>query len=334
MPEHAPFAARRIGKSELSVAPLILGANVLGWTVDAAASFEILDHFVASGFDMIDTADIYSQWVPGHEGGESEAIIGAWLRSRGGRDRVKIATKIGARPRPGAQAADVWDANLTAAHLVQAVEGSLRRLQTDYIDLCQSHLDDAATPLDETLEAYSRLVASGKIRVIGASHYSVPRLDTALAISEDRGWPRYESLQLRYNLCDRKEFEGGYQDFCSDRNVGALCYSALAKGFLTGGYRDEAAVDRSPWAARLQAYADPRGIRILEALEEVAGEQEESMAAIALAWVLAQQGVAAVIAAVSDIGELADLRAAPAIALETAQIERLRMAASISSSKT
>jgi len=219
-----------VGRSGISIAPLVLGANVFGWTAGQRTCSAILDTFVEAGFNAIDTADVYSAWVPGHQGGESETMIGNWLKARGDRDRLVIASKVGERMPD-------FGHGLSPDHIVRSVEASLRRLQTDYIDLYQSHVDDAEVPLDITLEAYEQLKEAGKIRAIGASHHTPERLTEALATSESREVLRYETIQPRFNLFDREEFEGGLQDACIAQGIGALCYSALAKGFLTGRFR-------------------------------------------------------------------------------------------------
>jgi aryl-alcohol dehydrogenase-like predicted oxidoreductase len=257
---------RRLGRSSLSLAPLMLGGNVFGWTADEAASFAVLDAFVAGGFNAIDTADVYSRWVPGHRGGESEAVIGRWLKARGGRDKLLIATKLGM---------DLGGESkgLSAAYMVRAVEASLTRLGTDYIDLYQAHRDDAETPLDETLEAFDRLIQQGKVRAIGASNYTADRLDEALTVSGEAGVARYESLQPQYNLYDRDSFEGPLQDLCVARQVGVICYYGLASGFLTGKYRTEADLSKSPRGGGVKRYLNERGLRILAALDAVAAEQ-------------------------------------------------------------
>ncbi|MDR3508473.1 MAG: aldo/keto reductase, partial [Caulobacteraceae bacterium] len=288
---------RDIGRSGLSIAPLMLGGNVFGWTADAPTSFAILDAFVDGGFTAIDTADVYSRWVPGHVGGESETVLGQWLAARGGRDKVVIATKLGMDM--GGE-----DKGLSAAYMVRAVEASLRRLQTDYIDLYQSHRDDEATPLDETLEAYDRLIKAGKVRAIGASNYNAQRLGEALKISADKGLPRYDSLQPLYNLYDRAEFEGALQDLCVAQNVGVISYYGLASGFLTGKYRSEADFGKSPRGGTAKRYLNDRGLAILAALDLVAANQGATLAQVALAWLIAQPGVTAPIVSATSLEQL------------------------------
>jgi aryl-alcohol dehydrogenase-like predicted oxidoreductase len=299
---------RVLGRSSLEIAPLAFGGNVFGWTADEATSFRLLDRFLEAGFNLIDTADVYSRWVPGHGGGESETIIGRWLARGGKRDRVIIATKLGmdlGEDRKG----------LSAAYVERAVENSLRRLQTDYIDLYQAHADDATTPLEETLRAFGRLIEAGKVRAIGASNYSPERFEQALAVSASLGLPRYESLQPQYNLYDRADFESKYADLCLREGVGVICYFALASGFLSGKYRSGADLGKSPRGAGIQKYLDPRGLRILDALDRAAGETGATPAAVALAWLIAQPAVTAPIASATSIAQLDDILAAATLEL-------------------
>lgn len=316
---------RRIGRSDLRIAPLVLGGNVFGWTADRTASFAILDAFFDAGFNAIDSADVYSSWIPGLSGGESERMIGEWLKARGQRERVVLATKIGAVPRSHEAGGEGrgWIGDLSAAYLVGAVERSLERLQTDYIDLCQSHLSDARTPLDETLEAYQRLIAAGKVRVIGASNHDAAVLWEALKVSEDRGLPRYESVQPLYNLCDRTAFESGLRDVCVAHDVSVLCYGSLARGFLSGAYRRKSDAADSPWRERVEKQMNPRGDRILAAVESVAGELEATCAAVALAWLIAQPAVTGAIAAVNDTAQLGEMLGGARIVLSPSQIAQL-----------
>jgi aryl-alcohol dehydrogenase-like predicted oxidoreductase len=311
---------RRIGRSELSVAPVMLGGNTLGWTADRAASFEVLDAFVDAGLNAIDTAEVYSQWVPGHVGGESETMIGEWLKSRGRRDDVVLATKVGGRM-PG------WERDLSAAYLVEAVEGSLRRLQTNHIDLYQSHMDDADTPLEETLSAYDQLIRAGKVRAIGASHFTADRLLDALQVSEREGTARYECLQPRFNLIERSGYEEELRDVCLRHGLGVIGYSALAKGFLSGRYRTVEQCETSEWRDPLLGYLDPRGRRVLAALDAVAQDHGATPAEVALAWVIAQPGVTAAIVAVKTANELGQLLGATRITLDPAQLDLLDSAA-------
>lgn len=290
--------SRRIGVSDLEIAPLMLGGNLFGWTLDQATSFAILDRFVDAGFNAIDTADIYSCWVPGNSGGESETIIGEWFKARGGRDRVILATKV------GGLTTDWSKGYLTADHIIQAVDRSLSRLQTDYIDLYQSHSSDQDTPIEETLTAYAKLIEAGKVRFVGASHYSPDELGQAVIAAKDPGLPAYQSLQLRYNMYDRDEFESGLRDLCIEHGIGVLCYSSLAKGFLSGAFSGSGDFANDKYKAFLESYADARGERILAALRQVAAAREVSCSEVALAWLSAQPGVTAPIFAVETIEQL------------------------------
>jgi aryl-alcohol dehydrogenase-like predicted oxidoreductase len=308
---------RRLGRSTLQVAPLAFGGNVFGWTADAARSFELLDAFVAAGFNLIDTADAYSRWVPGHQGGESETIIGDWLAARGPsmRARVVIATKCGVEMGPGEQ-------GLSRAYILRAVDRSLKRLRTDYIDLYQAHRDDPATPLEETLGAFDELVRAGKVRAIGASNYSAERLEEALRVSSSAGFARYESLQPHYNLYDRAGFETGLAQLCRREQVGVIPYFALASGFLTGKYRSEADAGQSPRGARAKAMLDARGLRILAALDQVAAATASTPAQVALAWLLAR-GVTAPIASATTLPQLSELLGMTRLELDASMIASL-----------
>jgi aryl-alcohol dehydrogenase-like predicted oxidoreductase len=292
---------RKLGRSGLEVAPLAFGGNVFGWTADEATSFKLLDAFVGAGFNLVDTADVYSSWVPGNKGGESETIIGNWLRQRpGARAKVLIATKVGSPMGPG-------QSGLSKAYILAAVERSLQRLNTDYIDLYQSHRDDDKTPVDETLEAYGQLVRQGKVRVIGASNFSAARLAASLKSSAAHGgYPRYESLQPEYNLYAREEFERELADLCRKEEVGVIPYFSLASGFLTGKYRSEADFGKSPRGSRVKEMLNDRGRRILAALDKVAKEAGATPAQVSLAWLLAH-GVTAPIASATKIEQLDEL---------------------------
>lgn len=305
---------RRLGRSDLLIAPLMLGGNVFGWTADEKASHAILDAFMTAGFNAIDTADVYSAWVPGNTGGDSEKVIGTWLNRRGKRDDVIIATKVGMWPaQPG----------LSAANIISACEGSLKRLRTDYIDLYQSHRDDAETPQDETLEAYGRLVKAGKVRAIGASNFEAARLDSALEISTAKGLPRYDTLQPAYNLMDRG-VEGPLQQLCLDQNVSIISYYGLASGFLTGKYRSLADLGKSPRGGGMKKHLEgEKGPKVLAALDSVAAELEATPAQVALAWVMARPAVAAPIASATSLEQLRELMAAARLCLDPAHIARL-----------
>ncbi len=310
---------RKLGNSGLEIAPLVLGGNVFGWTADEPTSFALLDRFVDAGLNMIDTADSYSRWVPGHVGGESETIIGNWLARTGKRDKVLIATKVGS---------DMGDAGkgLSKAHILQSAERSLKRLQTDVIDLYQSHIDDAETPLEETLGAYERLIREGKVRAIGASNYSADRLAEALETSNARGLPRYQSLQPEYNLVERAGFEEALAPLCLKENVGVICYFGLAKGFLAGKYRSEADLQKSPRGQGVKDYLNDRGLRILAALDEVAARHKAAPAQVSLAWLMARPAVTAPIASATSVEQMDDLIAATRIDLDNDDLDQLTRA--------
>lgn len=310
---------RRLGNSGLEVAPLAFGGNVFGWTVDEPTSFKLLDAFVASGFNLIDTADVYSGWAPGNQGGESETIIGKWLKRSGDRDKVVIATKVGMELGPGRK-------GLSADYIIRSAEDSLRRLQTDYIDLYQSHTDDPDTPQEETLEAYARLVEQGKVRAVGASNFDAERLSRALEISVERGLPRYESLQPLYNLYDRAGFEEGLEPLCLEKNVGVISYFSLASGFLTGKYRSEDDFGKSPRGQGVKKYMNERGFRILDALDEVAARHDSTPARVALAWLIARPSVTAPIASATSLEQFNDLTEAVRLELDDSSTELLNRA--------
>jgi aryl-alcohol dehydrogenase-like predicted oxidoreductase len=312
---------RRLGQSGIHIAPLCLGGNVFGWTLDETASFRILDEFVAAGFDFVDTADVYSTWVPGHVGGESETIIGKWFRQRGNRAKVILATKVGMLMPPDHK-------GLSRAHIIRAVEDSLRRLQTDYIDLYQSHVDDADTPLEETLAAFGDLIRQGKVRAIGASNYGGARLSQALDVAERGGLPRYESLQPLYNLYDRSGFEAELGPLCVRRGVGAITYFSLASGFLTGKYRSAQDLAGRARAPRVEKYLNPRGTAILGALDRVAAAQASTPASVALAWLMGRPGVTAPIASATSSVQLKELVAAANLKLDADSIQLLDQASS------
>jgi aryl-alcohol dehydrogenase-like predicted oxidoreductase len=314
---------RRLGRSELSVSPLCFGGNVIGWTVDEASSFRLLDAFLDAGFNFVDTADVYSAWKPGNRGGESEAIIGRWMRERGNRDRVIVATKVGSEMGPGKK-------GLSAAYIREAAEASLRRLGTDRIDLYQSHQDDAGTPLEETLGAYGDLIAAGKVRVIGASNYDGKRLREALEVSARSGLPRYESLQPGYNLYDRAAFEGELEAICRGNEIGVIPYLSLASGFLTGKYRSESDTAGRARGGRVARYLDERGFRILAALDAVAAEHGATPAQVALAWLMTRPGLTAPIASATTPEQLGELVAAVDLRLDPAAIRRLDEASRVS----
>ncbi|MFI5349384.1 MAG: aldo/keto reductase [Elusimicrobiota bacterium] len=306
---------RKLGRSGISVAPLALGGNVFGWTSDEKASFAVLDAFVDAGFDLVDTADCYSFWIPGHKGGESEEIIGRWLARSGKRDKVTLATKVGVEfgGRGG----------LRRTRILEAVDESLRRLQTDRIDLYQAHRDDPGAPLDETLSAFAELVRGGKVRAIGASNYEAPRLAEALAASARLGLPRFESLQPCYNLCERSGYEAALEPLCRREDVAVIPYYGLASGFLTGKYRTNA--DRAGRArgGHVEKYMNERGFRVLAALDAAASSLGAKPASVALAWLIARPGVAAPIASATSVEQLADLTAAARLTLPAETIADL-----------
>jgi aryl-alcohol dehydrogenase-like predicted oxidoreductase len=310
---------RKLGNSGLQVAPLAFGGNVFGWTADEATSFKLLDAFVDAGFNLVDTADSYSRWVPGHQGGESEAIIGKWLNARGNREKVIVATKVGSDMGQGKK-------DLSKQWILREAEASLKRLQTDYIDLYQSHWDDLTTPIDETLEAYSQLVKQGKVRVIGASNLSAQRLRESLDISASNGLPRYQSLQPNYNLYDRKEFETELEPIWRKENLGVISYFSLASGFLAGKYRSEKDLEGRARGGFVKKYLNERGYKILATLDEVAKEHHATPAQIAIAWLIARPGITAPIASATNVDQLTQLISATRLQLTSEQIDRLNEA--------
>jgi aryl-alcohol dehydrogenase-like predicted oxidoreductase len=307
---------RKLGNSGLEISPLVFGGNVFGWTADEASSFKLLDAFVAAGFNAIDTADVYSKWVPGHTGGESETILGKWLRRGGNRNKVIIATKVGMEMAPDKK-------GLSKAYILRAAEDSLRRLQTDTIDLYQSHTDDADTPIEETLGAYAELIAQGKVRVIGASNYKADRFAAALEISKKSGLPRYQSLQPNYNLYDRADFEAQLEPLCRKEGIGVINYFPLASGFLSGKYRSERDIEQRPRARMLKKYVNERGFKILAALDQVAKKYNATPARVSLAWLLARPSITAPIVSATSIEQLNDLIASVELKLDRASIELL-----------
>ncbi|MCF1709532.1 aldo/keto reductase [Tabrizicola sp. J26] len=310
---------RPLGPSGLTTAPVVFGGNVLGWTVDEPTGFAILDAFVDHGFNAIDTADVYSNWAPGNHGGESETLIGRWLKARPGmRERVTIFTKVGSDlGRPG-------EKGLSAGWITRAVESSLRRLQTDVIDLYFSHWPDAETPQEETLSAFATLLASGKVRAIGASNLDAGQLRAALELSQ-KGLPRYQVLQPEYNLYDRASFEGPLQDLCRDQGLGVVTYFSLASGFLSGKYLSEADFAQSVRAEDIAKYLTPRGFAILDALQEVAGRHGAQPSEVALAWVMAQPGVTAPIASATKLAHVTSFARAAELRLTAEDLIRLAL---------
>ncbi len=313
---------RELGRSGLMVSPLCFGGNVFGWTVDEATSFALLDAWLDAGFNFIDTADVYSAWAPGHVGGESETVIGRWFKATGKRDRVVLATKVG-KPMGGDKK------GLQPAYIRQAVEDSLRRLQTDRIDLYQSHDDDADTPLAETMVAFDALIKAGKVRAVGASNFTAPRLAAALQSSADNGLARYESLQPLYNPVDRAVFEDTLQPLCVAQGVGVINYYGLAAGFLTGKYRQPADADKSPRGKTVVArYLNERGLRVLAGLDEVAARHgaKTTTGQVALAWQMLQPAIVAPIASATTLAQLAELAAAVHLVLTPEDVAVLAVA--------
>ena len=294
---------RTLGRSGITVKPWCFGGNVFGWTADEKTSFDLLDAFVGAGFDFIDTADIYSAWAPGHVGGESETVIGNWLAARNNRDKVVIATKVGAG-QPGREG------RLDRGYIAASVETSLKRLRTDYIDLYQSHRDDADTPVEEVLEAYGALIKAGKVRAIGASNFSAARLRSSLEASRVHGLPRYETLQPEYNLADRDGFEGEVQDLCVAETIAVIPYFSLAAGFLTGKYRSDEDFGKSPRGGGMRKYMNPRGATILKALDAVSARHGVEPATVALAWLMTRPSIAAPIASATSLRQFEALAAA------------------------
>jgi len=313
---------RNLGNSGLETFPLSLGGNVFGWTADEQTSFALLDAFVAAGFSLIDTADVYSVWAPGHVGGESETVIGRWLKRSGRRQDVLIATKVGMEMSPEKK-------GLSRAHILESVENSLKRLQTDYIDLYQSHIDDDKTALDETLETYARLIEQGKVRAIGASNYKAERLGEALQMSKQHGYPSYQTLQPFYNLYDRADYETNLEPICMEKGLGVISYFSLASGFLTGKYRSEADLSKSPRGRRTKDYLDDRGFRILQALDQTANRLESTPARVALAWLIARPSITAPIASATSLEQLDDLIEATRLELDGASIALLNKASDL-----
>ncbi len=307
---------RPLGRSGLQVSALCLGGNVFGWTADEATSFRLLDAWVDAGMNFIDTADVYSRWVPGHRGGESEAVIGCWLKKSGRRDRVVIATKVGK---------DMGDGKvgLAPAYLRRAVDASLQRLQTDVIDLYQSHDDDPATPLEETLGTYAELIRAGKVRAVGASNFSALRLGEALAVSARLGLPRYECLQPLYNLVERPAYEAELEAVCVRHGLGVINFFALARGFLSGKYRSVADLGKSPRGQGAKQYLNEHGLRVLAALDAVAQRLGATPAQVALAWQIARPSITSPIASATSMAQLSDLIAAARLTLDAEAIRSI-----------
>ncbi|TDO24891.1 aldo/keto reductase [Pedobacter duraquae] len=306
---------RKLGNSDLMVSPITFGGNVFGWTIDEKTSFEILDAFVGSGFNFIDTADVYSRWKPGNQGGESETIIGKWMKDRNNRKDIILSTKVGS---------DMGDGkSLKKAYILKAVDASLQRLQTDYIDLYFSHFDDETTPVQETLEAYDELIKAGKVRWIGASNFSKERLVESLETSKKLSLPKYQVYQPEYNLYNRAKFEQDFEQIVLDNQIGVINYYALASGFLTGKYRSEADLNKSQRGGGVKDFLNERGFKILKALDEVSEQYNATPASVAIAWLIARPSITAPIASVTSTSQLKDLVAAASLKLSNDDIDIL-----------
>ncbi|MCL6524684.1 MAG: aldo/keto reductase [Thermoflavifilum sp.] len=317
---------RILGSSDLQVSPLCFGGNVFGWTADEQTSFRLLDHWIAKGFNFIDTANTYSRWVPGNKGGESETIIGKWLKRTHKRNEVIIATKVGSDVGIGKR-------TLARAHILEQAELSLKRLQTDYIDLYLSHYDDLSTPIEETLEAYQQLIQQGKVRYIGASNFTLERLQQSLQINRELHLPRYICLQPLYNLYDRQDFETTYRDFCLQQHLGVMAYYALASGFLTGKYRTIEDKHKSARGEQVvQKYLNPRGLNILRALDEVAKDIQATPSQVALSWLIHQPTVTSAIVSATNVYQLNEIMQSAAVQLTDKHIHRLNEASAYDTS--
>jgi aryl-alcohol dehydrogenase-like predicted oxidoreductase len=306
---------RKLGNTDIQVAPIAFGGNVFGWTIQEETSFQILDQFTEQGFNLIDTADVYSKWNPGNQGGESEIIIGNWMKSRNKREQVVISSKVGGDMGSGRK-------GLSKDYIVTAVEASLKRLQTDYIDLYFSHFDDLETPVEETLEAYDQLIKAGKIRSIGASNFSPERLKEAIEASK-HGLPKYQVYQPEYNLYNREKYESLYEPLIVENQLGVINYYALASGFLTGKYRSEADLSKSPRGGGVKDFLNEKGFAILDALDQVAEQHHAAPASVAIAWLIARPSVTAPIASVTNTIQLEDLSSAAALQLSQEDISLL-----------
>jgi aryl-alcohol dehydrogenase-like predicted oxidoreductase len=306
---------KQLGRSDLEVSRICFGGNVFGWTVEERTAFTLLDVLVDAGFNFIDTADVYSNWAPGNSGGESEAIIGKWLQRSGKRGDVIIATKVGMEMR--------GKKGLSRVHIQASVDASLDRLQTDYIDLYQAHEDDPSTPLEETLSTFAELISAGKVRVIGASNYTAPRLKAALETSERLRIPRYESLQPHYNLAERRKFEGDLEQLCLDEGLGVISYYSLASGFLTGKYRSEVDLGKSARGAGAKKYLNARGQQLLATLDAVAKRHHATPAQVALAWLIARPSITAPIVSATNVEQLREILAAADLRLDPQDVASL-----------
>jgi aryl-alcohol dehydrogenase-like predicted oxidoreductase len=309
---------RKLGNTDIEVAPIAFGGNVFGWTIQEETSFKILDQFTEQGFNLIDTADVYSKWKPGNQGGESETIIGNWMKNRKNRQQVVISTKVGSDMGAGRK-------GLSKDYIVNAVEASLKRLQTDYIDLYFSHFDDLETPVEETLEAYDQLIKAGKVRIIGASNFSPERLKEAIEASK-QGLPKYQVYQPEYNLYNREKYESQYEPLILENQLGVTNYYALASGFLTGKYRSEADLTKSPRGGGIKDFLNEKGFKILGALDQVAKQYNAAPASVAIAWLIARPSITAPIASVTNTIQLEDLSSAAGLQLSKEDISLLDQA--------
>ena len=310
------MAAKSLGNSGLQVSPLTFGGNVFGWTADEATSFRLLDAFVEAGMNFVDTANVYSKWAPGNQGGESETIIGKWFQQTGKRDQVVLATKVGMEMSP-------TETGLSRSVILQSVEDSLRRLQTDHIDLYQSHKDDPKTPLEETLGAFETLIKQGKVRSIGASNHTAARLGESLEMSQATGLPAYQTLQPEYNLYDRAKYEAELEPLCQKYALGVIPYYSLCSGFLTGKYRSEADLGQRARGTKVKNYLNARGFAILDALDQVATQANSTPTRVAIAWLMARPSITAPIASATSLDQLEDLIAATRLNLDETSIETL-----------
>lgn len=307
---------RQLGKTDLYVSPVTFGGNVFGWTIDERTSFDILDHFVGAGFNFIDTADVYSRWKPGNSGGESETIIGNWMKQHGRRKDVLIATKVGSDMGDGKK-------GLTTKYILAAAEDSLRRLQTDHIDLYQTHFDEESTPAEETLKAYDSLVTSGKVRWIGTSNMSPARIIQSLEASRQNNYVAYQTLQPHYNLYDREQFETEYEQLCIDHGLGVISYFSLASGFLTGKYRGRNDFGKSARGGGMEKFLNERGLKILEALDTISDRRNTSQAAVSLAWLMARPAITSPIASATHVEQLQSMKDAASLSLSREDIDYL-----------
>jgi aryl-alcohol dehydrogenase-like predicted oxidoreductase len=317
--ERVDMNKRKLGKTGMEISPLVFGGNIFGWTVDQATSFKLLDAFVAAGFNSIDTADTYSRWVSGNKGGESEKIIGEWMKRSGNRNKVVVATKVG-------MDMGLLKKGLSRSHILRSAENSLRHLQTDYIDLYQSHIDDPDTPLEETLGAYAELIQQGKVRAIGASNHKAERLVAALETSRKSGLPEYQTLQPNYSLIERADYESNLEPVCVKEGLGVINYFPLAGGFLSGKYRSESDLAGKARARNVTKYLNERGFKIIGALDQVAKKYNATPARISLAWLLARPSITAPIVSATNLEQLNDLISSVDFALDSESVEFLNQA--------